>query len=94
MNWKKAADGMLVEQAGAGTLTVLTIDGSAETWDVGAQDGIGWVKQSDGSLDIFERSTLAVDFHEYDIIGSFAQGGWQCVRWESEDGQQESEGRP
>lgn len=86
MNWKRAADGMLIEQAGAGTLSVLTIDGSTETWDVGAEDGIGWVRQDNGSLDIFERSTLAAEFQEFDIIASFAQGGWQMVRWEAENG--------
>lgn len=93
MNWQRRHDGMIIEQAGAGTLSVLTIDGNTETWDVGAEDGIGWVKQADGSLDVFQRATLHEAFGEYEIISSFAQAGWQCVRWEAENGT-EAESRP
>jgi hypothetical protein len=94
MNWRREADGMVVEQAGGGTLSVLTISGDTETWDVGAEDGIGWVKQDDGSLDIMMRATLQQAFGEYEIISSFGQGAWQCVRWESQNGERETEARP
>jgi hypothetical protein len=94
VNWRREANGMVIQQAGSGTLTVLTISGDTETWDVGAEDGVGWVKQDDGSLDIFYRASLREDFGEFDILGSFGQGAWQCVRWESENGDTESEARP
>lgn len=84
---------MLIEQAGAGTLTVLTLTNEVETWEVGPEDGIGWFKNDDGSLDIFMRATLVQSFSEYDIVGSFAQGGWQSVRWEAANGN-EAEQRP
>jgi hypothetical protein len=94
VNWRREADGMVIQQAGSGTLTVLTISGDVETWDVGERDGVGWVKQDDGSLDVFFRASLMENFGEFDIIGSFGQGAWQCVRWESADGDTESEARP
>jgi cold shock CspA family protein len=82
---------MLIEQTGAGTLTILTLTSDVETWDVGPNDGIGWLKREDGSLDIFMRATLAArsverDITEDQIVATFAQGGWQCVRWEAENG--------
>jgi hypothetical protein len=94
MNWRREADGMVIEQAGAGTLTVVTITDYQETWAIGAEDGVGWVKQDDGSLDIMMRATLREAFGEYEIVGSFGQGAWQCVRWESQDGDHETEARP
>lgn len=94
MNWRREADGMRIEQAGAGTLSVLTLTNEVAEWEVEAGDGIGWIKQDDGSLDVFFRHSLMVAGGEFEIVGSFAQGGWQYVRWEAADGSSESEGRP
>lgn len=73
-----------VEQAGGGTLSVLTLGGELQEWSVGDEDGVAWTVHDDGSLDIFFRDTLAVAGVGGDIVASFSANGWQCVRWQFE----------
>jgi hypothetical protein len=66
----------MIEQTGAGTLTVTSLGGDIYEWFTGEEGGVAWTVHDDGTLDV---SLLSEDGNRLDVAATFATG-WS-VRW-------------